>query len=100
IPAGPSVTAEPALLGPTRAALAGVTGSSYTDPDRLRAYLRAHARAFPGMSADLAGNELVTGYRDAVEALLSGVESAAADSKPLPQALSSLEVDLLAGPVC
>jgi branched-chain amino acid transport system substrate-binding protein len=96
---GPSVTDEPALLGPTRQALAGVTGSSFTDPARVRSYLDAHARAFPGMSAALAGNELVTGYRDAVEALLAGLEAAAADSDSLPQALSSLRVDLLGGPV-
>src|SRR5262249_55784607 len=87
---GPSVTAEPILLGATRRALAGVTGSSYTDPARVRAYLEAHSRAFPGMSADLAGGELVIGYRDAVEALLAGLEAAGESSKPLPVALSQL----------
>jgi hypothetical protein len=51
------------------------------------------------MSAALAGNELVTGYRDAIEALLAGLEAADAGSQSLPEALSSLRVDLLAGPV-
>jgi len=96
---GPSVTDDPTLLGPTRRALTGVNGSSFTDPARVRSYLDAHARAFPGMSASLAGGELVIGYRDAVEALLAGLEASDADSESLPQALSSLRVDLLGGPV-
>jgi len=96
---GPSVTDEPTLLGSTRRALAGVTGSSYTDPERLRTYLHAHAEAFPGMSADIAGNELVTGYWDSVEALLAGIEAADERSQPLPVALAQLRVDLLGGPV-
>lgn len=96
---GPSVTDDPLLLRSTRRALAGVTGSSYVDPARMSEYLHAHASAFPGIPADVAGNELVTGYHDAVEALLAGLESADGSSARLPAELVRLHVDLLSGPV-
>ena len=76
-----------------------MTGSSYADPARMRAYLHDHAEAFPGMSADVAGNELVTGYWESVEALAAGLEAAGERSEPLPAALAHLRVDLLGGQV-
>lgn len=96
---GPSVTDDPVLLGTTRGALADVAGSSFAHPARMRAYLRAYAEAFPGTSADVAGGELVTGYRDAVEGLVVGLENASGSSARLPAELAGLDVDLLGGPV-
>ena len=87
------------LLETTRRALADVTGSSFAHPARMRAYLRAYAEAFPGASADVAAGELVTGYRDAVEALVVGLEHASGSSARLPEELASLDLDLLGGPV-
>jgi branched-chain amino acid transport system substrate-binding protein len=96
---GPSVTNDPALLRSTRRALAGVTGSSFVDPARMRSFLRSYARAFPGTPTDLAGNELVTGYRDAVAALLAALEKAGGSSARLPAELARLRIGLLGGPV-
>src|SRR5262249_55297269 len=95
---GPTIIDDPSLLSSTRRALAGVVGASFTDPPRLRAYLRRYARAFPGMPKDVAAGELVTGYRDALEALLSGLEAADGKAEALPGALSRLRVGLLDGP--
>ena len=55
---GPAVVDDPTLLGPTRGALAGVVGSSYVDPVRMRRYLAAYREAFPGTSADVAGERI------------------------------------------
>ena len=96
---GPSVTDDPTLLGPTRRALTGVVGSSYVNPSLMRGYLDAYRRTFPGASTDVAGNELVSGYRDAVRALLAGLEDADGNSAQLPAALAHLRIDLLGGPV-
>lgn len=96
---GPNVTEEPILLDSVRPALTGVTGSAYADPARLRRYLRAYARAFPGMPTGLAGGELVTGYHDAMKALLVGLEDAGGSSPALPEALARERVQLLGGPV-
>lgn len=96
---GPMVVGDPTLLRTTRRALTGVSGSSFNDPGRLRAYLRAYARAFPGIPAEVAGSELVTGYHDAVKALLAGLEAADGRGSRLPAALDDLRVSLLGGPV-
>ncbi|HVO54811.1 MAG TPA: ABC transporter substrate-binding protein [Solirubrobacterales bacterium] len=96
---GPTITSDPTLLRSVRGALTGVTGSSYVDPARMRGYLRAFGRAFPGTPADVAGDELVTGYHDSVAALLSGLEKAHGSTAALPAALAHLRVDLLGGPV-
>ena len=96
---GPPITDAPALLRSTRRALAGVAGSSYADPARMRDYLRAHARAFPGTPTDVAGSELVTGYRDAVEGLLVGLENAGGSPSRLQEELARVRVGLLGGPV-
>jgi ABC-type branched-subunit amino acid transport system substrate-binding protein len=96
---GPSVTDDPVLLGSVRGKLANVAGSSFAHPQRMQAYLRSYADAFPGASAEIAGGELVTGYRDAVEALLVGLENASGSSARLPEELASLNLDLLGGPV-
>jgi hypothetical protein len=87
------------MLRATSRALAGVTGSSYVDPPRMRAYLRDSARAFPGVPASIASNELVTGYRDAVEAILRGLERAEGNLERLPAELRRLHIGLLGGPV-
>ena len=96
---GPTVTDDPALLADTGAALDGVTGSSYVDPARMRAYLQEYERVFPGIPTDVARSELVTDYRDAVEALLSGLEAADGSSERLPGALARHRLDLMGGPV-
>ena len=59
----------------------------------------AYARAFPGMPPIVAGSELVTGYRDAVKALLAGLEARTALRTPAVGSSSHLRVDLLGGPV-
>ncbi len=96
---GPWLTDDPALLRETRGALRGAVGSSNVDPERLRAYLRAFARAFPGVQPDVAAGVQVSGFRDAVEAALRGLERADGDVARLPGALARLEVDLIGGRV-
>jgi branched-chain amino acid transport system substrate-binding protein len=96
---GPGVMDDPALLRSTGRALAGVTGSSFVRPERLRAYLSRYEKAFPGTSRDVAGSELVTGYRDAVEALVTALERADGDTARLRPELARLRVQLLGGPV-
>jgi branched-chain amino acid transport system substrate-binding protein len=96
---GPGVVDEPDLLRATARALAGVAASSYVDPPRMREYLRAYARAFPGSSVAIARHELVSGYRDAMEALLRALEGADGSTKRLPAELAGLRIDLLGGPV-
>jgi branched-chain amino acid transport system substrate-binding protein len=96
---GPGVVDEPDLLRATAPALAGVAGSSYVDPPRMREFLRAYERAFPGSSAAIARHELVSGYRDAMEALLRAFERADGSTARLPGELARLRIDLLSGPV-
>lgn len=96
---GPGIMDDPGVLGATGNALAGVTGSSYVDPARMRAYLRAYARAFPGVPARVARSELVTGYRDAVEALVQAFERADGSHTRLQAQLARLRIDLLGGRV-
>ena len=96
---GPGVTNDPGLLRATAASLDGVAGSSYVDPGRMRSFLRAYARAFPGTPVDVAGSELVTGYRDAMEALLQSLERADGENARLKRELGGLRIDLLGGPV-
>jgi branched-chain amino acid transport system substrate-binding protein len=96
---GPGTTDDPTVLEQTRRALAGVIGSSYVDPTRERAYLRGYARDFPGMPTDIAGGELVTGYRDAMTSLLAALERAGGSSARLPAELARSRVDLLGGPL-
>ena len=76
---GPGIMDDPALVRSVGRSLAGVTGSSFVRPERLRAYLRRYEKAFPGTSRDVASTELVTGYRDAVEALVRALELADGD---------------------
>ena len=96
---GPSVTDDPALLGATRGKLTDVAGSSFAHPAQMQAYLRSYAEAFPGTSTDIAGGQLVTGYRDAVEALMVGLENAGGSATRLPEELAGLRLDLLGGPI-
>jgi hypothetical protein len=65
----------------------------------MRAYLRDYSRAFPGVPTSIASSELVTGYRDAVEAILRGLERADGSAERLPAALRRLRISLLGGPV-
>jgi branched-chain amino acid transport system substrate-binding protein len=94
---GPGLIDDPVLLDETARALDGVAGSSNIDPERLRRYLRAFARAFPGVAASVAGSDQVSGYRDAVEAVLRGLEQAGGDLARLPRELARLRVELLGG---
>jgi branched-chain amino acid transport system substrate-binding protein len=96
---GPGLTDDPALLRESGRALDGVVGSSNTHPGNLDAYLRSFARAFPGVQPDVAAGEQVSGYRDAVEAALRGLEQADADPARLPDVLQRLRVDLIGGRV-
>jgi branched-chain amino acid transport system substrate-binding protein len=96
---GPGMVDEPELLRATAPALAGVAASSHVDPRRMREYLRAYERAYPGASPAIARHELVSGYRDAMEALLRAFENADGSSRRLPRELARLRIDLLGGPV-
>ena len=96
---GPGLIDDPALVRSVGRSLAGVTGSSFVRPDRLRAYLARYEKAFPGTSRDVASTELVTGYRDAMEALVSALERADGDLARLRPELARLRIQLLGGPV-
>jgi hypothetical protein len=69
------------------------------DPPRMRTYLRGYTKAFPGTPAGIASGELVTGYRDAVEAIVRALERAHGDEQRLPAELRRLHIGLLGGPV-
>jgi branched-chain amino acid transport system substrate-binding protein len=96
---GPGIADDPRLLQAGGAALRGVVGSSHADPDRMRAFVRRHVRRFPGQGAAVAAGEAVTGYRNAVEALLQALERAGGDPSRLRAALSRARLHLLAGTV-
>jgi branched-chain amino acid transport system substrate-binding protein len=94
---GPGLIDDPVLLRQTARALGGVAGSSNIDSERLSRYLRAFARAFPGVPASVAASDQVSGYRDAVEAVLQGLEQAGGDPARLRRELARLPVELLGG---
>lgn len=96
---GPSVTDDPAMLRSTASALAGVRGTSNAEPARTDAFLRDYEAEFPGTPTAVAGSELVTGYRDAMEALLQGLEHADGDEAVVGAELSALQIGLLGGQV-
>jgi branched-chain amino acid transport system substrate-binding protein len=96
---GPGIADDPALVDAAGAALDGVAGSSNAEPARLRAYLGEFARAFPGVPAGVAAADQVSGYHDAVEAVVRGLEQAEGDPARLSAALARLRVDLLGGSV-
>lgn len=100
---GPGVTADPQLLLATASALEGVTASSHlpaaSRSPALRAYLRAHAKAFPGLPASAAQGELTIGFRNAVEALLQAFERAGGRRQRLGAELGRLRTSLLGVPV-
>ena len=98
---GPGLIDDPALLRETRGALDGVVGSSNVDPERLRGLpARVRARLPRRARPSVAGSEQVSGYRDAVEAVLRGAR-AGRRATPLacPAQLARLQVDLLGGRV-
>jgi hypothetical protein len=90
---------DPALLRTVGAPLRGASGTTYDQPARLRSYLRRYAAAFPGASRDVASGDLVTGYHDAVEAIVRALERADGDPGRLRAELGGLRTELLAGPV-
>ena len=96
---GPGVVDTPGMLRETATALAGVVSTSQVDPARMRNYVRRYQRAFPGASPGTARDEAVTGYRDAVEALMRALERAGGDIELLPAELARLRLMLLGGPV-
>ena len=96
---GPGIADDPDVLRSTARSLDGVVGSSNVDPAQRREYLRAFRSAFPGVPDSVAAGTLVTGFRDAVEAVLGGLERAGGDTERLPAALAALRADLLRGAV-
>jgi branched-chain amino acid transport system substrate-binding protein len=96
---GPGLVDAPARLRETATALAGVVATSQVDAARMREHLRSYQRAFPGASPGTARGETVTGYRDAVEALMQALERAGGDTARLPAELARLRLELLGGPV-
>jgi hypothetical protein len=65
----------------------------------LEALVDGRSVAFPGVPASLASSEFVTGYRDAVEAILLAFENADGSSARPPAELRRLPINLLGGPV-
>jgi branched-chain amino acid transport system substrate-binding protein len=96
---GPGVVDAPDLLRATASALDGVVAASQVDPVRMGGFLRRYAQAFPGTSTGTARSEAVTGYRDAVEALMQALERAGGSIERLPAELARLRLELLGGPV-
>jgi branched-chain amino acid transport system substrate-binding protein len=96
---GPDVTGSPGLVRNV-AGLAGVLGASYApDSPALEAYLRAYAKAYPGAARWEPRDELVIGYRNAVEALLQAFERARGEQGRLGVQLARLDTTLLGVPV-
>jgi branched-chain amino acid transport system substrate-binding protein len=80
---GPDVTGSTGLVRNV-AGLAGVLGASYApDSPDFQAYLRAYAKAYPGAARWEPRDELVIGYRNAVEAVLQAFEHARGDQSRL-----------------
>jgi len=96
---GPGVIDDPQLLAAMRRPLHGVVGASHRDPQRVQAFMERHHHHFPGLPAAVAADETVTGYRDAVEALLQALERADGNLHRLPDALADLRIELLGGTV-
>jgi branched-chain amino acid transport system substrate-binding protein len=96
---GPTTVDEAATVKANAGALRGVVAGSSLDPARLREYVRAYTDAFPGVPETIAATWLVRGFRDAVEAVVQGIERADGDTKRLPDALARLRTSLVGGPV-
>jgi branched-chain amino acid transport system substrate-binding protein len=97
---GANVADDGELLRAAGGALTGAVASSGTDPARLRTYLRSFTRAFPGIPPRVAGDAMITGYRDAVEAVVQSLEQHPAERTARPTALlSRAHPELLSGPV-
>lgn len=100
---GPGIAGDPALLAAAGPSLRGVVGSSYlpapgdTGGHGLEEYLGDHARAFPDAPAGLASSALVSGYRDAMEALLVSLGGAGGSPARVAAELARLDAPLLAG---
>jgi branched-chain amino acid transport system substrate-binding protein len=96
---GPDVTGSPGLIRNVPG-LAGVLGASYTpDSPAFQAYLRAYAKAYPGAGRWEPRDELVIGYRNAVEAILQAFERVRGDQARLGAQLARLDTKLLGVPV-
>src|SRR5262249_52364295 len=104
---GPDVIGDTDLLNGAHRNLIGVVGASYSVPasasPAVRAYVRAHARAFPGARAHEAGDLVVMNYRNAVEATLEALQRAGGNPGPrlsrLRARLAGLRTSLLGAPV-
>lgn len=97
---GPGVADDGDLLLATGGALAGTVATSGTDPSRMRGYLRAFARTFPGIPQRVAGDAMITSYRDAMEAVIQSLEQVPADrTARMTRLLPRAHPQLLGGPV-
>jgi branched-chain amino acid transport system substrate-binding protein len=96
---GAATVDDPNTLKSIAGALDGAVAGSSLDPVQRREYLGAFAEAFPGVPEPVAIAWLVTGFRDAVEAVLRGIKRSGGDERRLPAALAQLQADLLGGPV-
>jgi hypothetical protein len=65
----------------------------------MQAYLRAYERAYGRTGLGAAHNELVWGYRDAVEAVLQALEHGGGDRSRLLDELARLRASLVTGRV-
>jgi branched-chain amino acid transport system substrate-binding protein len=90
---GPAFAADPGTLP---AQLHGVvTVAAAADPAVVRRYVTEHLRSFPGSSEAQALQPYPAAYHDAVEAVLTAVESGGS----LLAALGRVRADLVSGPV-
>ena len=87
---GPGLVDDPALLA-TIAVRSTASSRVVGRLGRMHAYLRAFARVFPGVPARVAAGEPVSGYRDAMEAVLRALERAGGDAARLPAELAGLQ---------
>jgi branched-chain amino acid transport system substrate-binding protein len=100
---GPDVIGDSTVVGGAKG-LRDVVAASYlpsaqSSPD-VTAYLRAYAKAYPGIAAGTAREELVVSYRNAVEAVLDAFERARGDlGAPLRERLAHLDTRLLGEPI-
>ncbi|HVP03389.1 MAG TPA: ABC transporter substrate-binding protein [Solirubrobacteraceae bacterium] len=104
---GPEIVGDGELLRDAGRVLAGVVGSSYTvppaDSPAVRDYRRAFSRFYPGSLLRAAGDPLVVGYRNAVEATLQALQRAGGEPGPglrrLRAQLAATDTRLLGIPV-
>jgi branched-chain amino acid transport system substrate-binding protein len=98
---GPSIADDPDLLRSMAGSLAGATAGSFLpaveSSTALRSYLSAMRRTFPTIPSSTARNDLVLGYRTAVETVARAIEHADSRTSRLAPELRRFTGDLPGG---